>query len=80
MTKVHPEFDVKTQTWFWNEFEAPSLRELKHLLGKGVKIVDYYPTGLSASIKIARAKNDAKMRCITPAMVNIASGFSRRGY
>lgn len=47
MITIHPEFDGQ---WFWKSdggelFEAPSLRLLKTKLGKGYRILDYYPNG-----------------------------------
>jgi hypothetical protein len=78
LINVHPAFDAKTQTWFWNEFEAPSLRELKRLLGNGVKIKDYYPMGLSNTIK--RARSNKSSRLVTPTVALLSSRFCHRGY
>jgi hypothetical protein len=48
---VHPEFDPVTMSWFWDEYEAPTLRELQALLGPQVVIADYYPRGVDRRIK-----------------------------
>jgi len=47
--EVHPSFDVETATWFLDELEAVSLKELKALLPSGTKIKDYYPNGFRAA-------------------------------
>lgn len=51
---VHPEFDPTTATWFWDEYEAPTLRELQRLLGPQVTIADWYPGGMDIVIKNIR--------------------------
>ncbi len=48
---IHPEFDPTTMSWFWDEYEAPTLRELSALLGPQVVIADYYPRGIDKRVK-----------------------------
>jgi len=59
---LHPAFDTKTSTWFVDEYEAPTLRELKVLAGPNVEFQDYYPIGLARAIYIQRAKNESRRR------------------
>jgi hypothetical protein len=49
MTTVHPTFDPKTKTWFVDSVEAPSIRELKRLLPRRMKIRGYFPQGYQAT-------------------------------
>lgn len=51
---IHPEFDPTTATWFWDEYEAPTLRELSALLGPAVVIADYYPRGIDITVRELR--------------------------
>jgi hypothetical protein len=41
MIEIHPCFDVSTRTWFYEEVEAPSIRELLTKLGSKYKAKDY---------------------------------------
>lgn len=41
MIEIHPCFDVSTRTWFHEEVEAPSIRELLTKLGPKYKAKDY---------------------------------------
>jgi hypothetical protein len=45
MTTFHPAFDIKTKTWFVDNFEAPSIKQLKKLLPRRAKIKGYFPNG-----------------------------------
>jgi hypothetical protein len=51
---INPEFDPETMSWFWDEYEAPTLRELQALLGPNVVIADYYPRGINIEIRDLR--------------------------
>ncbi len=59
---LHPEFDTKTNTWFVDDYEAPTLRELKKQVGPDVEFQDYYPMGLSKSIRIQWEKKESRRR------------------
>ena len=48
MTTLQPTFDPKTETWFIDQFEAPTLRELLILLPPKTKLQDYFPQGYNA--------------------------------
>lgn len=78
MISIHPEFDITTGTWFWNEFEAPTIRALKRLVGPQVKIMDYYPSGFGTVIAMKMMDNEKKraaIRVTPPTMANSGSGF-----
>ena len=62
MIEIRPEFDVVTKSWFWDEFEAPTLRELQRQVGKGVHFLDYYPMGLAQAINLRRSQNEVRKR------------------
>jgi hypothetical protein len=62
MIEIRPEFDVATKSWFWDEFEAPTLRELQKQVGRGVHFLDYYPMGLSQAINLRRSQNEERRR------------------
>jgi hypothetical protein len=49
VTTFHPAFDIKTKTWFVDNFEAPTLAALKRLLPRRAKIKDHYPNGYKAT-------------------------------
>lgn len=55
---AHPEFDPETMSWFWDEYEAPTLRELSALLGPQVVIADYYPRGIALAIRDIRLSRE----------------------
>ncbi len=59
---LHPAFDTKTNTWFVDDHEAPTLRELKEQIGPDTEFPDYYPMGLSKAIDIQRARNESRRR------------------
>jgi hypothetical protein len=48
MPTAHPSFDVKTKTWFVDQYEAPSLAQLKRLLPRRTKIEGYFHRGFTA--------------------------------
>lgn len=48
MLTFHPAFDPLTSTWFVNDIEASSLRELKKLLPRRAKLKGYFPNGYTA--------------------------------
>lgn len=76
MLSIHPEFDVKTNTWFWNEFEAPTLRQLKKLVGSGVRIMDYYPDSFGVVIAMQFIENEKKkeaVRVMPPSVANLCN-------
>ena len=58
MPTVHPTFDPKTKTWFVEDLEAPSIRQLKSLLPRRTKIVGYFPEGFA----FTRLKTDQPTR------------------
>ena len=45
--KLHPEFDVETETWFVPDtpHEAKTLCELQAIVGKRTRLIGYYPSG-----------------------------------
>ncbi len=59
---LHPAFDTKTNTWFVDDYEVPTLRELKKQVGPDVEFLDYYPMGLSKAINIQWAKKESRRR------------------
>ena len=79
MLSVHPEFDVSTNTWFWNEFEAPTLRQLKKLVGSGTRINDYYPDGFDGAIIMRFVANEKKKEAIRVAPPSVSNlGYTTR--
>ena len=48
MFTVHPAFDIKTKTWFVDQFEASTLKALKAILPPRTKIEGYHPHGYTA--------------------------------
>ncbi len=76
MINIHPEFDASTNTWFWNEFEAATLRQLKKLIGPGVRIMDYYQDGFGAVIAMQFIVNEKKkeaVRVMPPSVANLCN-------
>jgi hypothetical protein len=71
--EIHPEFDVETKTWFWEDYEARTLPKLCCKVGEGTTVKDYYPNGYQTS-KLVTIKPvnvlppgfaDARMRIVT---------------
>ncbi len=55
MLTVTPEFDTITQTWFLDEFEASTLRELQKQVGSDVRFLGYYPIGSAKPINFRKS-------------------------
>jgi hypothetical protein len=47
--QIHPEFDVNTKTWFWQDQEARTIPELCCKVGEGTTVKNYYPKGYLTS-------------------------------
>jgi hypothetical protein len=68
MVTLHPAFDPITKTWFVDQYEAPTLRQLQEQIGK-VKFRDHYPNGYNyTNLQIQlliKKKRRASKRCST---------------